>query len=579
MSKGILQIGFLPVWMAIFDVAIPLGAVKGDDPSYYMKKQTWQETLLASRDLLMKQDQESGRGAPLPNFGKSDFSVAAWIKTKSSGGAIVAKAPAEGEWAPQGKVLFLRGGALAFDVGWVGVVGSDRPVNDGVWHHVVLTGRNPIEFFVDGSLVKRGSLELQSDPPENAFKIGYCSTNFPGPSGFEGLIDEVRIYNRRLSAEEIGRIRNSQDGQDNGLLGFWRFEGDAEDSSGNKNHGNLLGAKRSEGKFGKALRFERKDMVLLPSSRLEAAKNELWELLARDFQSPLYQKEMLQERQDKIWDRDWPAGEVQELARRYAEACSDDEQREKAARLAEEARSEKDLWEVRKIYHTPPPLRFPEPSPLDEDPHLLGLWRFDQETGTEATDTSKNGRHGKLSGGLSFQKDGERGRYGLALKFDRSGSVEIPGFKGISGTRPRTVVAWIKTKTARGEIVSWGEEDFGKMWIFGFVRGHVGVTPQGGYLYMNDSLHDDTWHQVAVVVEEAEIPNLHDHVKLYKDSEPAEIHDIGLLDLWPIDTGSDLDLRIGRGFQGLIDDVRIYDRVLSEEEILQLYQVKGRPKL
>ena len=36
----------------------------------------------------------------------------------------------------------------------------------------------------------------------------------------------------------------------------------------------------------------------------------------------------------------------------------------------------------------------------------------------------------------------------------------------------------------------------------------------------------------------AELPNLHDDVTLYLDGAPAEIHDIGLLDLWPIQTGT-----------------------------------------
>jgi len=40
-------------------------------------------------------------------------------------------------------------------------------------------------------------------------------------------------------------------------------------------------------------------------------------------------------------------------------------------------------------------------------------------------------------------------------------------------------------------------------------------------------------------------PNLHDDVKLCKDGAPAEIDDIGLLDLWPVETGESQDVRIG----------------------------------
>ena len=112
------------------------------------------------------------------------------------------------------------------------------------------------------------------------------------------------------------------------------------------------------------------------------------------------------------------------------------------------------------------------------------------------------------------------------------------------------------------------------MFIFGFVRRSIGVTPHGGYLYIAAEAEDDEWHHVAVVVDEAELPNLHDHVTLYMDGTVQEIHDIGLLDLWPLLTGSDLDVRIGRGFTGLLDDVRIYDRPLSEDEVRALAGVQ-----
>jgi hypothetical protein len=92
---------------------------------------------------------------------------------------------------------------------------------------------------------------------------------------------------------------------------------------------------------------------------------------------------------------------------------------------------------------------------------------------------------------------------------------------------------------------------------------------------MNDPVDDDKWHHMAVVIKEAELPNLHDDVVLYKDGTIAEVHDIGLLDLWPIDTGSDLDVRIGLEFKGLIDDVRIYDRALSDQEVLALFRLQS----
>jgi len=217
-----------------------------------------------------------------------------------------------------------------------------------------------------------------------------------------------------------------------------------------------------------------------------------------------------------------------------------------------------------------------KPTTLDTDPNLAGWWKFDETSGKTAADSSKYNRKGTLKEGISFEKDSTSGRISKALKFGRGdGYVQITKYKGVTGTRPRTVAAWCRTTETRGEIISWGTDDFGKMFTFCFIRGRIGIRPNGGYLYINEETDDDEWHHVAAVVEEVELPNLHDDVKLYKDGEPAEIHDIGLLDLWPIDTGNELDVSIGDGFKGLIDDVRIYDRVLSEDEINALFKLQS----
>jgi len=221
-----------------------------------------------------------------------------------------------------------------------------------------------------------------------------------------------------------------------------------------------------------------------------------------------------------------------------------------------------------------------KPVTLDTDPNLVGWWKFDETAGTTAADSSGHKRDGTLKGDLSFDKSSAPGKAGRALRLEAKDAViEIKDYQGIGGTRPRTVAAWIKTAASKGEIVSWGKEDFGQMFTVGYIRGRAGITPRGGYLYMNAETHNDQWHHIAVVVQKAELPNLHDDVKLYLDGVPAEIHDIGLLDLWPIQTGQELPVRIGRGFTGLLDDLRIYDRVLSEEEINALFRLQTTPPL
>ncbi|MCU0914277.1 MAG: LamG domain-containing protein [Planctomycetes bacterium] len=221
-----------------------------------------------------------------------------------------------------------------------------------------------------------------------------------------------------------------------------------------------------------------------------------------------------------------------------------------------------------------------KPVTLDADPNLVGWWKFDETAANAAADASGHKRNAVLRGDLTFDKGSAPGKVGKAVRLEAKDAwIEVKDYKGIAGTRPRTVAAWIKTATSKGEIVSWGKQDFGQMFTLGYIRGRLGVTPHGGYLYMNAETHDDQWHHVAVVVQQAELPNLHDDVKLYLDGAPAEIHDIGLLDLWPVQTGQELNVRMGRGFRGLVDDLRMYDRVLRDEEVNALFQLKSNQPL
>ncbi|MCK5806461.1 MAG: hypothetical protein KAI66_26755, partial [Lentisphaeria bacterium] len=91
---------------------------------------------------------------------------------------------------------------------------------------------------------------------------GYSDPNY---YHFRGMMDEVRIYNRVLNASEM------EDMPTDGLVAQWRFdkgEGTlAEDASGNKNHGQIRGAKWMDGRSGKVLELDGvEDVVVIPDS-------------------------------------------------------------------------------------------------------------------------------------------------------------------------------------------------------------------------------------------------------------------------------------------------------------------------
>jgi hypothetical protein len=80
----------------------------------------------------------------------------------------------------------------------------------GVWHHVavVIYGPTDVEFYVDGAMVDPGSISYAgtggimayANPTAPAY-IGYCAVSSPVP--YEGVLDEVRFYDRALSPGEI----------------------------------------------------------------------------------------------------------------------------------------------------------------------------------------------------------------------------------------------------------------------------------------------------------------------------------------------------------------------------------------
>lgn len=122
------------------------------------------------------------------------------------------------------------------------------------WYHVVLVqDGNVIKGYKNGVLVS--SLDMGSNLGGHYYSYhkiaNYTNSNYP----FNGLIDEVRIYNRALSEAEIQKLYNETENITDGLVGHWEMDetfGDlAIDSSGNNNHGTIYGAKRggSKGKY------------------------------------------------------------------------------------------------------------------------------------------------------------------------------------------------------------------------------------------------------------------------------------------------------------------------------------------
>ncbi len=252
-------------------------------PQWYVKKGTWEETLEASQQAWQKAQATKPKATPLPDFGKDDLTILAWVRTRQAG-TIVAKAPAQGDWTPQGKTLYIRGGKPTLDVGWVGAVSSNRNIADNQWHHVALVKKGKaVTHFVDGALAGGGKLDFGPDPKSAVLKVGFTCRNFPKPSPFRGLIDDLRIYRRALPPEEIqAHAKSLQPPKAQGLAACWPFDGNLDDATGGGNDGRPVGRVAfAEGKHGKALSLDgRAHLVIGVPASFEGL---IWPLLERDF--------------------------------------------------------------------------------------------------------------------------------------------------------------------------------------------------------------------------------------------------------------------------------------------------------
>jgi len=82
----------------------------------------------------------------------------------------------------------------------------------GQWYHIGITvdASGNYIFYLNGNSDGSGALTLPANTTES-FKIGAYGAS-GGLGRFDGLIDEVRIYNRALSADEVMRLYKATSG-------------------------------------------------------------------------------------------------------------------------------------------------------------------------------------------------------------------------------------------------------------------------------------------------------------------------------------------------------------------------------
>ena len=146
------------------------------------------------------------------SFGVGSFSVGLWMKaTGTSAYNAIFDEGSPVNSGISGYQLFLSGGYLRYNMSdgighWQElVVGGSPDLRDNKWHHVVWTyDASNSRFYLDSVL-------LDTDPWN--YGTGNSAAQFLIAKSwvptFNGIFDDVRVYNRALSADEVKQLFNS----------------------------------------------------------------------------------------------------------------------------------------------------------------------------------------------------------------------------------------------------------------------------------------------------------------------------------------------------------------------------------
>lgn len=149
-------------------------------------------------------------------LGGANFSFAFWIKTAVANKAILIKDDGDGSWESHEKLLYVADSAFSEGpntgpveyVGWgCDWIRGSIEVDDDEWHHVAVTWDGSTgHVYTDG---EEGTFEVNfnggADNVGETVKLG-ISPGEHSEGFFEGLLDDFRIYDRTLSADEVGQV-------------------------------------------------------------------------------------------------------------------------------------------------------------------------------------------------------------------------------------------------------------------------------------------------------------------------------------------------------------------------------------
>lgn len=212
---------------------------------------------------------------------------------------------------------------------------------------------------------------------------------------------------------------------------------------------------------------------------------------------------------------------------------------------------------------------------------LLGYWKFDEGTGTTAADSSGSvpANNGTLAGGAAFSASAApitsfANPGALSVSAATSSKVMVPN-SGINRlTNTFTVMGWVNPSTVSGiqrVISSARTTTSGNGWAFGLNNTFLQFSTYGVKDYFTTQgtgMKAGQWYHIAAVMDSSNAVSFYiDGVLVEKVTSAgpgiADTDDVLLIGARTNNGATTLT----DGFNGLIDDLKIYNRALSASEI------------
>lgn len=214
---------------------------------------------------------------------------------------------------------------------------------------------------------------------------------------------------------------------------------------------------------------------------------------------------------------------------------------------------------------------------------VVGHWRFDEAAGMVAADSSPSGILGSLSGTASFAPGGIAGNC-LALTSAGNGMVRFGNVLPMTG-QSFSISAWIKTASTNVQYVVCKQGNAQQVgYVLAFNQGGPYGAPNKGWFYQSNAggseprsssdVNTATWKHLVGVYELGVAARIYVDGVLEDTKPPIAI------------AGNSFDLSIGGVvisapnysgiYDGLVDDVQMYDRALSDSEVAYLFSNPGK---